>query len=89
MFTKLVATGIAFIGYGVLNHIVNPVQTLITANMAGNQFNNSDISYVSTIVGFDLVSHISLIPILALVLVLGLIWRSSIFKLFYNTKEGV
>jgi hypothetical protein len=81
---RVLATFVMFFFYGVFNHAVNPVQTLALGKLAGNQFANSDVSYITTMVGFDLIPRIggffSSLMALSVMIMLVLIWGSLFFK---------
>ena len=50
---RLIGTIVAILVYGWINFILNPVATLVTAQMAGKQFDNSDASYVTASFGMN------------------------------------
>ena len=70
---RLIGSVVAILLYGWINHVLNPVATLLTAQMAGKQFDNSDTSYVASGFGMNFFSHIG-IPSVVLLVVLAAIW---------------
>jgi hypothetical protein len=73
LLVRLLCTVAAILLYGWINFILNPVSTLMTAQMAGKQFENSDAAYVASSFGMNFFSHIG-IPFVVLLGVLVAIW---------------
>ncbi len=73
MIIRVLCTIAAVLLYGWINFIINPVATLVTAQMAGKQFENSDTAYVASSSGMNFVSHFA-IPFVVLLGVLVAIW---------------
>ena len=73
LIVRLVCSVAAILLYGWINFVLNPVATLVTAQMAGKQFENSDASYVASSFGMNLFSHFG-IPFIVLLAVLAAIW---------------
>jgi hypothetical protein len=63
----------AILIYGWVNFLLNPVATILAADQAGKQFENSDVAAVTAFYGLNFFGHLG-IPFLGLLLVLGLIW---------------
>jgi hypothetical protein len=70
---RLLGTAVAILLYGWINFILYPVGTLMTAQMAGKQFDNSDASYIVSSFGMNFFSHIG-IPFVVLLAVLVVLW---------------
>ena len=70
---RLIASVVAILLYGWINFILNPVSTLLSAEMAGKQFQNSDASYVASSIGMNFFSHFG-VPFIVLLAVLVAIW---------------
>lgn len=83
MFKRIVSTVLAFIAYGFVTGIFNPVATLITGSVAGDQFKNSDMSYLNTMATFTLTSSFGLMITAGFLFVLALIWWKPV-KSFYT-----
>lgn len=73
LIVRLVCSVAAILLYGWINFVLNPVATLVTAQMAGKQFENSDASYVASSIGMNIFSHFG-IPFIVLLAVLASIW---------------
>ena len=70
---RVVATVLAILLYGWINFLAYPVATLLTAQMAGKQLENSDVSYVAADFGMNFFGHLG-IPFVVLLAVLAAIW---------------
>lgn len=68
-----IATLVAILCYGWINFLLNPVSTILTGQIAGKQFENSDTSYVVSVVGMNFFGHLG-IPFIFLLIVLAVIW---------------
>jgi hypothetical protein len=68
-----IATAVAIILYGWINFLLNPTGTILTGQAAGQQFSNSDTSYVASLFGMRLFSNLGL-PVLVLLVVIVAIW---------------
>ena len=71
---RAVATAIAVVLYGWINFLLHPVGTIATGAAAGQQFANTDVSYVSSIVGIRLFSNLGIPAVVLLVVVLAIWW---------------
>jgi hypothetical protein len=78
------ATVVAVVLYGWINLLLTPAVTLLTGEAAGKQFENSDTSYVSAVVGIRIFSHLG-IPFAILLLVIALIWLRPLRRLLGGT----
>jgi hypothetical protein len=65
----------AILLYGWVNFVINTSTTPLSAELAGQQFDNSDLSYLTSAFGFRFFASLGL-PILVLILVLIVIWWS-------------
>jgi hypothetical protein len=63
----------AFLLYGWANLILSPVSTIMAANSAGQQLNNSDAAYGASVIGMRFFAHLG-ISSLVLLAILALIW---------------
>ena len=72
---RLLGTVVAILFYGWINFILNPVGTLMTAQMAGKQFDNSDASYIVSSFGMNFFSHIGIPFVVLLAVLVALWWR--------------
>jgi len=78
---RLIATVAAILLYGWINFMLNPVSTMLTAKVAGRQFENSDAAYVASSFGMNFFSHIG-IPSVVLLAVLVAIWWRPVRAIF-------
>ena len=69
----MVASMAAIMAYGWVNLLLNPVATILSGQMAGKQFENSDVAYITSLVGMSFFSHLG-IPFVILLIVLTAIW---------------
>lgn len=77
---RVVASAVSVMGFGIVNTILIPVGTLVSARAAGLQFANSDIAYTASVVGMSLGMRLGLSSAL-LVSLLALIWFVPIKRL--------
>lgn len=84
---RIVATVVVTLIYGWINALLNPVATILTGQLAGKQFENSDVAYVESVVGMNFFSNIG-IPALALLAVLVWIWWKPLVALLKSLKDG-
>ncbi|MBI5786990.1 MAG: hypothetical protein HY446_00345 [Candidatus Niyogibacteria bacterium] len=68
-----IATVVVLFLYGWINFLLNPVATILTGQVAGKQLENSDISYVMSMVGMGFFKNFG-VPFLILLIVLAAIW---------------
>lgn len=74
---KWVATLIAIVLYGWINFLLNPVGTVVSGQLAGKQFEDSDSSYVLTMWGLRFFSDFGL-PLVLLVIAIVVIWWKQV-----------
>lgn len=74
MIKRMVGTAVSVFVYGWIMMIYNPVATLATAAAAGDQFNNSDSSYLRSVWTMNFFSSVGLLLAFALFVVLVVIW---------------
>jgi hypothetical protein len=77
---RVLLTIAAILIYGWVNFLLNPVTTILAADQAGKQFENSDVSAVTGFYGMNFFGHLG-IPFLVLLLVLGWIWWRTAWRL--------
>jgi hypothetical protein len=77
---RVIATVIAIVVYGSVNVLTNPVATMLSGETAGKQFENTDASYYSAVVGMRIFGHLG-IPFVLLLIVLALIWLRPLLRL--------
>jgi hypothetical protein len=70
---RVILTLAAIVIYGWVNFLFNPVAMILAADQAGKQFDNSDVSAVTSFFGMNFFSHVG-IPFVVLLLVLAWIW---------------
>ncbi len=73
LISRVVCSIVAILLYGWINFLLNPAATLLTAQSAGKQFENSDASYVGATIGMSFFGHLG-IPFAVLLGVLIVIW---------------
>ena len=71
---RIILSVLAIIFYGFSNYLFNPVSTVLTGKVAGQQFNNSDVSYAKSMIGMDFFSHIGILFVLLLLVIFLIIW---------------
>ena len=72
-YSRAVLPLVASFLYGWINFLLNPGATLLTAQSAGKQFENSDASFIGATIGMGFFSHLG-IPFAVLLGVLIVIW---------------
>jgi hypothetical protein len=70
---RAVLTAAAVLLYGWVNFLLNPAATLVSAELAGRQLDNSDVAYARSVLGMDFFGHFG-IPFIVLLVVLAAIW---------------
>jgi hypothetical protein len=80
MVARVILTIAAILIYGWVNFLLNPVATILAGDQAGKQFQNSDVSAVTSVYGMNFFGHLG-IPFLLLVAVLAWIWWRSAKRL--------
>ncbi len=78
--SRVIASVVAILLYGWINFLINPVATILSGQVAGKQFENSDISYITSVIGMNFFSNLG-IPFVVLLFVLVVIW-------WKHLKEG-
>jgi SPFH domain / Band 7 family len=81
IFTRIVLSLVAMILFGVLNRLLTPASTLLSAESAGHQFANSDSTVFSVSVWTYLYGHLGL-PLVILLALLVAIWWAPARRLF-------
>jgi hypothetical protein len=66
-------TLVAILAYGWINFLLTPVGTILAGETAGKQFDSNNVSYVASMVGMRIFTHIG-IPSLVLLAVIVAIW---------------
>ncbi len=77
---RAVYSAVAILLYAWINFLLYPASTLLTSEIAGRQFENSDTSYAGATVGMRLFGHFG-IPFLVLLAVLVAIWWRPVRRL--------
>ena len=85
---RAVATAVAVVLYGWINFLLHPVGTIATGAAAGQQFADSDVSYVSSLVGMRLFSNLG-IPTVVLLAVLVAIWWAPLRHWWTGTATAI
>jgi len=75
LIVRLVCTVGAILLYGLINLLLNPVATIVSGQLAGKQFENSDMSYAVASVGMRLFGHAGLPFVLLLIVLVAIWWR--------------
>ena len=78
---RAILTAAAVLAYGWINALLNPAATVLTGQAAGKQFENSDLSFISSTLGMRFFSGIG-VPFAVLVAVLVAIWWRPVSRLF-------
>ena len=60
MIGRIFITVLAFIAYSWIAGLFDPIATLVTGSVAGNQFDSSNASYLNTMAIFSLMSWVFL-----------------------------
>jgi hypothetical protein len=76
MLSRVVLTLAAVLIYGWVNFLLYPVATILAAEQAGRQLQNSDGSAVTSIWGMNFFGHLGIPSVLLLVVLVGIWWRS-------------
>ena len=87
MIGRVIGTVGAFFAYGSVYTVYNSFATLITSKVAGDQFQNSDVSAITVPLTFNVVQGVGGLCSLALVVVLIAIWYRPIIKLIADATE--
>ena len=72
---RLFASAILVIAYGWINFLLNPISTIESAKIAGNQLQNSDAAYVGSLFGMNFLRDLGIPAILLLALLLWIWWK--------------
>jgi cytochrome c oxidase subunit IV len=83
-----IASVFAILVYGWVNYLLDPVATLLTGTVAGQQFDNSAVSYLSASWGMRLFGHLG-IPAVVLVAVLAVIWWKQLTRVWARLFPAV
>jgi hypothetical protein len=75
MMIRVACSVAAVLLYGLIDVLLNPAATLVTAQMAGKQFDNSDMSYAVSSVGMRVFGHLGVPFVVLLGLLLAIWWR--------------
>ena len=78
---RAILTVAAILLYGWINALLNPVATIGAAQMAGRQFDNSNLAYFGSALAMDFFSHLG-VPAIVLLAVLAAIWWRPVLGLF-------
>jgi hypothetical protein len=87
MLKRLLVTAMAFVVYGIAQMVFNPLATIISGDVAGHQFDNSDISYIGTMATFSILNGIGGFISLGLIVALVIIWASPVVNLFKHVNS--
>lgn len=79
---RIILSAISIVVFGWINLGLQGVSMLATGKIAGQQFDNSDVSYIENLYGQAFFGHLALSG-LALLIVLALIWYKPIRGLIY------
>ena len=82
MLSRIIGTVMALAAYSSIAALYSPLATLISGKVAGDQFANSDVSYLTTTYTFSALSGVGSIISLALLATLALIWYKPIRAAF-------
>ena len=80
---RLVLSFVSVMLYGWINGLLNPVSTLLSAEIAGKQFDNSDASYIISQYGMNFFSSFG-VPVIVLLVILAVIWWKPATNLLKN-----
>ncbi len=78
---RAILTLAAILLYGWINALLNPVATIGAAQMAGLQFDNSNLAYFGAAIGMNFFGHLG-VPAIVLLGVLVAIWWRPVLSLF-------
>lgn len=70
---RIILTIAAVLVYGWVNFLLHPAATVLAADQAGKQFQNSDVSFITAVYGMSFFGHLG-IPLVLLLGVLAWIW---------------
>jgi hypothetical protein len=81
---RLILSVAVLVTTGVINFAISPYATLMSAEMAGKQFENNDTAYVTAVYGMGIAGHLG-ISALVVLIILAIIWikpiRATVFSL--------
>lgn len=82
IFKRVFLSVVAVLLYGWINAVLNPIATIMSAQMAAKQFENSDTSYVESQLGMNFFGNLGIPSIILLGVLLWIWWEplKSIFK---------
>ena len=72
---RAIATAAAVVLYGWINFLLHPVATIASADVAGQQFANTDASYVTSMIGIGLFGNLGIPAVVLLAVVVAIWWR--------------
>jgi len=72
---RAIATAAAVVLYGWINFLLHPVATIASADVAGQQFANTDASYVTSMIGIRLFGNLGIPAVVLLAAVVAIWWR--------------
>ena len=81
------ATIVAILLYGWINFLAYPAATLLTGQTAGQQFDNSNVAYFSSMIGMRIFGHLG-IPFVLLLIVVVLIWFGPLRRKVLSSGEA-
>ena len=73
LLARVIGSILAILVYGWINFLFSPAATLLSAEMAGKQFDNTDQSYIVATLGMRMFGHLG-VPFVVLLVVLAAIW---------------
>ncbi len=71
---RAVATVVAIVLYGWINFLLHPVGMIVSSRAAGEQFADSDVGYVTSMVGINLFSNLGIPAVVLLAVVVAIWW---------------
>lgn len=89
MLGRVISTVLALAVYWVAQAIFTPQATLITGQVAGRQFDNSDYSYLTSVYTMNFFSGVGLFLTLLLLLALVLIWAKPVRDAIKKAGEAM
>ena len=87
MIARVIGTVVATLLYGWIMMVYSPQATLITAETAGQQFNNSDAGYLAAIHTMNLFSAVGTVMTVLFVAILAVIWYRPVRDLFTRGSQ--
>ena len=72
---RAIATAAAVVLYGWINFLLHPVATIASADVAGQQFANTDASYVTSMIGIRLFGNLGIPAVVLLAVIVAIWWR--------------